>query len=88
MTEIRARDMYGNEIVPLGETGYGVSTTWFARPPDSRLCPEWTFFHASDGFRQSLFSVHLQADRDWRDHPVSLCNIFYERLLELPEHGP
>ncbi len=85
MVEIRSHDMYGQEIVPLGETGYGVSVCFASYPgrPDPYLWPQFTVFHVSDGFRQSLFSVNL----DEVDRP-SLCNIFQNRVAELMATHP
>lgn len=67
-------DMYGHEIIPLKETGYGVSTSFFDRG-DGSWQPHFTFFHMSDGFRQSLFSI-------MGDRP-EIVNVFRERLAEV-----
>lgn len=75
--------MYGHEIVPLGETGYGVSTTFAGRSGSSDLYPYFTFFHISDGFRQSLFTV----DIEHMLHP-RLLNIFEDRIAELAASRP
>lgn len=82
---IHTHDMYGNEIIRLGETGYGVSTTFSCYPSREPpyLWPKWTLFHISDGFRQSLFSVSL----DEIDKPT-LVNIFHDRVLELMSTYP
>lgn len=82
--EIRTHDMYGNEIVPLGETGYGVST-WIACKGFPGVPYYFCFavFHVSDGFRQSLFSVEL----DKPDRPT-ICNIFGDRIRELQAQRP
>lgn len=76
--ELRSQDMYGNRIWPLGETGFGVSVTWYSRPSDRdpRLRPSFTFFHASDGFRQAIWS--LQGDDD-----PGLVNLFQDRWAEV-----
>lgn len=82
--DLRTEDMYGNVIVPLGESGYGVSTTFFSVPAvGPELRPLFTFFHVSDGFRQSLFSVEL----DKPDRPT-LANVFHDRIAELMASVP
>ena len=72
------RDMYGHEIVPIGD-GFGVSLA-FARHLDGAVTPYPTFFHASDGFRQSLFTV---GSRDESPHRPQITNIFDDRLQEV-----
>lgn len=82
--EIRSHDMYGHEIVPLGETGYGVSTCFASKGvPGAPLYAEFTVFHVSDGFRQSLFSVGL----DKPDRPT-LYDVFDDRIRELQAQHP
>lgn len=76
--EISAEDMYGNPITPLAETGYGVSVSIAYVNSGTRGHAVLTVFHASDGFRQSLFSVAI----DGPDRPT-LQNIFPDRLAEL-----
>lgn len=73
--EIRSEDMYGNRIWPLGETGFGVSVSWYGPGSGGGPLTAWfTFFHHSDGFRQSLFSV------DAKGRPA---NVFYDRIAEV-----
>jgi hypothetical protein len=77
---LRRTDMYGHAIWPLGETGYGVSVTFCGRPGEP-LVPEFTFFHASDGFQQSLFSVTMMQLFD-KKGPL-ICNVFRERVADV-----
>ncbi len=68
------KDMYGHEIVPIGD-GFGVSVT-FGVHSDGAVDPLFSVFHSSDGFRQSLFSV------DVHDRP-QVYNVFEDRLREV-----
>lgn len=72
---VNTRDMYGHKIVPIGED-FGVSLA-FAHHLDGAVTPLLTVFHASDGFRQSLFSV---GDYDGRPQVI---NEFDDRLREV-----
>ena len=71
-------DMYGHEIVPIGDD-FGVSLT-FAHHLDGTVTPYFTVFHSSDGFRQSLFTV---GSHEESPHRPQVCNIFDDRLLEV-----
>jgi hypothetical protein len=44
------------------------------------VIPLFTFFHSSDGFRQSLFSV---GGREESPHGPQVCNVFDDRLREV-----
>lgn len=81
--EIRNEDMYGNTIFRLGETGYGVSMALHS-PGQAAWLPLFTFFHVSDGFRQALFCCSI----DHGERPVSLGNIFHDRIGELLSSNP
>ena len=73
------KDMYGHPIYPLGETGFGVSVTFSSEGPDHEAkYPYFTIFHESDGFRQSLFSVHMT---EFENRQL-LCNVFQDRIAE------
>lgn len=77
---MRTEDMYGHTIYPLGDTGYGVSVSFYTQgggPP----APDLTFFHSSDGFRQALFSV---AARGFGTETApAVHNIFHDRVDEV-----
>ena len=74
---MRETDMYGNPIYPLGETGFGVSISFFTTSPDHQTNqPYFTIFHVSDGFQQSLFSAQLDLDRP------RISNTFERRIAE------
>lgn len=91
MVSLNTHDMYGNEIYRLGETGYGVSICYW-RPGEDLEAPqrpEFTFFHCSDGFRQSLFSARIEdPDRHWRGWSASTINTFEDRIAELMATRP
>lgn len=91
ISELRSHDMYGSEIHRLGETGYGVSVSYW-RPgmePEAPLRPEFTIFHCSDGFRQSLFSVRIEdPERHHWGWAASTINVFHERIAELMDNRP
>lgn len=71
------RDMYGHEIYPLGETGFGVSISFSSEGPETPpKYPHFTIFHESDNFRQCLFSVSLKPDRPY------VSNTFEDRIAE------
>jgi hypothetical protein len=74
--------MYGHPIVPLGENGYGVSTSFGGGLGGARY-PTFTVFHVSDGFRQSLFSVSI----DKPERPT-LHNVFHDRIGSLMASRP
>lgn len=80
--DVGMTDMYGHVIVPLDETGFGISTTWHRRMDEDFLRPQFTFFHFSDGFRQSLFSIDLTDNRFGHPGPMD-CNIFEDRCYEV-----
>lgn len=71
---LRTKDMYGHPIYPLGDTGYGVSISFYTQG-DSPPAPDFTFFHNSDGFRQALFSLQI----DPGETP-QVSNIFRDRM--------
>lgn len=77
--KIRENDMYGHRIWPLGETGYGVSVSYYHI---GKSCPSplFTFFHVSDEFRQTLFGIQID-----RGKKPTLCNIFEDRVVEVQE---
>lgn len=75
--ELRSHDMYGQEIVPLGETGFGVSTPEMGFYPDGDAVINFWVFHISDGFRQALFGVMLGTKEDRHPHVI---NIFHDRV--------
>ena len=88
---LRSHDMYGNQIYPLGETGYGVSMS-FWKPGMDNVAPwrpEFTFFHRSDGFRQCLFSARIE---DPQNHQwgwsAGIINEFADRIAEIMATRP
>ena len=53
-------------IYPLGETGFGISLSWFSGGPDYQtFYPLFTVFHESDDFQQRLFSMALGTTRPY-----------------------
>lgn len=88
---LRTHDMYGNEIYPLGETGYGISLC-FWRPGDDLSAPkrpEFTLFHRSDGFRQSLFCFRIEdPERHYLGWSANVLNVFEKRIAELMATRP
>lgn len=82
--ELHSHDMYGHQIWPLGETGFGVSVAYYRTNEDDTLRPDFTFFHVSDGFRQSLFNIHGTLDKGGR--PM-VSNIFHDRVAEVRQHA-
>ncbi len=71
------KDMYGHEIYPLGETGFGVSITFYSEGPDHEArSPDFTIFHESDNYRQALFSVTMDLNGPHTSHP------FRDRITE------
>lgn len=86
-TGMNGHDMYGNEIYRLGETGYGISIC-FSRDGmnwEGIYGPVFTVFHASDGFRQSLFCVDITQRSSFIP---AISNVFHERIMELMETAP
>lgn len=73
--------MYGNEIYPLGETGYGISVC-FPSSGNQRW-PEFAIFHSSDNFQQCLFFVDIT---DFIKPQI--CNYFPERIKRIAEMKP
>lgn len=73
-------DMYGHAIWPLGETGYGVSVSFY-REGNGPLRPDFTFFHVSDGFRQALFSVAAWGITG--ENRPQVHNVFDDRMAEV-----
>ncbi len=71
--------MYGHEIILIGR-GFGVSVSYFQLA--ERRSPDFTFFHESDGFRQSLFSVAGSSLIGEGEGP-QIHNVFRERLAEV-----
>lgn len=72
-----AFDMYGHPIYPLGETGFGVSITFFSEGPEfPPKYPWFSIFHESDDFQQSLFSAELNLNGP------HICNAFEDRIAE------
>ncbi len=76
--QLRDRDMYGNPITPLGETGYGVSIAFAGNGNGPAVYPFITVFHISDGFRQSLYSVAMSEALTFY-----VCNVYGERVTEV-----
>lgn len=71
---LRDHDMYGHKITPIGE-GFGVSIS-LGILTDGSVEPNLWVFHASDGFRQTLFSI-MGNDK----YPIA--NVFPDRLAEV-----
>lgn len=84
--ELAERDMYGHPIIPIGDSGYGVSVSFFSRPSigdkqdDAQEFPDFTIFHDSDGFQQSLFSMAV-----YKEGQV-IHNTFEDRVAEALEN--
>lgn len=74
---LATHDMYGHRIHLIGKSGFGVSFTTFQRPGCIQRLPDFTIFHDSDGFRQSLFSVAV-----YKEGQV-IHNTFEERVVEV-----
>lgn len=74
--ELAEKDMYGDAIIPIGDSGYGVSVAFFVRPDDTKH-PYFSIFHESDGFRQSLTSVTIDENGGW------ISNVFRDRTAEV-----
>lgn len=76
------RDMYGHKIWPLGETGWGVSVSFYSKPHSespTKLHPDFTLFHHSDpNPQQSLFSVSRAGGERFQVH-----NVFDDRITEV-----
>ena len=89
------RDMYGHliHVSDRGLGGFGISLSYSGTVEDvkaGRPCrrPTFHFYHESDGYRQSLFSVDAyqdppETDPVWR-HP-KVTQIFHDRLAEVLE---
>ncbi len=83
------RDMYGHliHVDDKGLGGFGVSLT-FSGYEGKDFCPQFTFFHESDGFRQAMFMVtfhelgELQGGPDGRLWPHT-NNTFIDRTTEV-----
>ena len=71
-----AFDMYGQPIYPLGETGFGVSIIFYNSPDPPIRSPEFTIFHQSDNYQQSLFSASMNLNGP------HISNPFQDRIAE------
>jgi len=75
--ELAKRDMYGHTIHRLEGTEFGVSIAY-----DGDGKPDFTVFHESDNFRQSLFSIGYSKEK----YGVGLMwqhNCFEKRIAEV-----
>ncbi len=82
------RDMYGH-LIHLseddGEGEFGVSVNYAGATGSGDMWPEFTFFHKSDDYRQSLFTVsfeHVEGPLGGGRRP-RVTNIFDERVAEV-----
>lgn len=82
--DIHQCDMYGNEIIPLGESGWGISIENYRTNENPTLLPSFNFFYVSDGFRQSAFSIQFNRYRLGTEHPGPVAtNVFEDRCMEI-----
>ncbi len=79
------RDMYGHEIWPLGETGWGVSVSFHRKPQSespTKLHPNFTLFHHSDpNPQQCLVTLALHGT----EGRPQVSNVFDKRIVEVEE---
>jgi len=75
--QLATHDMYGHRIHLIGKSGFGVSLSTFQRPGDIQRLPDFTIFHDSDGFRQSLFSVAVYKEGQ------AIHDTFEDRVAEV-----
>ena len=76
-------DMYGHEIWPLGETGWGMSVSFHKEPQSelpTKLHPNFTLFHYSDpNPQQCLLTLTLHGI----EGRPQVQNIFDGRIEEV-----
>lgn len=81
------RDMYGHLIHVNDNDGgaFGVSVTYEGATGSGDVWPMFTFFHKSDDYRQSLFSVSFERVEGplGGGRRPKVVNIFDERVAEV-----